>query len=222
MLQGNTPIEKKEAKEYPPIPEDVYQVELLDITETEGKKYQSNEKEAQLKFQFVLLEGKDGELDLRGQRSVWQNFVPIFLYEGKNGKNRLYQIVEAIIGRELTREEEARLDFQFLNKLVGRQCRLTIKHKKDGDKVYNNIDSYLPPKGKLESLTAEEREKALPKDTENFVPINEREAETSEAQAEANDKEQVPPQTPPAVAVQTPLPETNEDVEEIKIEDIPF
>jgi len=179
-------IEKREGKTYEPLPENIYQVELLDITLKETPKYkQPDEIEKVFDFQFTLLDGKDkkGE-SLRG-RSIWRNFVPTYLYIGKKGKNVLYQIVEAILGEELSPEQEAKLDTEALNSLIGEQLRVLVKNNTKDKKTYSNIESFLSVETKINSLTDDEKESAKVK------PKEEKE-------------------------------ETNEDVEEIKIEDIPF
>jgi len=165
-INEEMPIEKREAQTYDPIPEDVYQVELIDITMKEQPKYkQPEETEKVFDFQFTLLEGKDakGE-DLRG-RNLWRNFVPTYLYiSSKNGKNLLYQIVESILGEELSPEQEAKMDTSFLNSLIGGQCRVGVKNKPVKDKVYSNIDQFYPAKKKLKALNEEEKEKARVKE----------------------------------------------------------
>lgn len=167
MLDNEIKIPKEEAKLYPPLPEDIYQVELLDITSKEVETYNSKmgrtdevEMETVMSFQYTLLEGKDGEEELRG-RNVWHNFVPIYLYIGKNGKNNLYKIVEAFLQRDLTPEEEATgITGAFLNELIGKQCRIGTKHKasKDGLKVFDNVETYYTSKEDLPALTDEEKE----------------------------------------------------------------
>ena len=169
MIDDKIQIDKEEAKVYPPLPENIYQVELLDITSelrptfnTRFAPEEEQEKELILKFQYTLLEGKDSDEELRG-RNVWHNFVPAVLYIGKNGKNALYRIVEAFLGRDLTQEEEARgLTGEFLNKLIGQQCRIGTKHKssKDGSKVYDNVESYYASEKDGKKLTDEEKEDA--------------------------------------------------------------
>jgi len=179
-INDNFPIEKREKSEFKPLPENVYPVELLDVTAEDRPTYDTRNKpdsekifEKVLKFQFVLLSGTDMQAEkeefknLRG-RSVFDNFVQAFLYIGKNGKNKLYQITEALIGRELTLEEEAKFDSQKINELIGMQCRVGIKNKTNSEgKTFSNIDTYYAKEQDLTPLTQEEREKA----TVNKKPI---------------------------------------------------
>lgn len=176
MLDENIKVEKKEKKEYPPLPENIYQVELLDVSsgqrptyETRFKPEDEQVKETVLKFQFTLLAGKQGGEDLRG-RNVWVNFVPTYLYIGKNGKNTLYRIIESLLGRDLDPQEEAEgVDGKFLNALVGKQCRIGTKHKKskDGSKVFDNVETYYAIEQEMTSLTEEEKENARVKEKES-------------------------------------------------------
>jgi len=80
MLPSKLKIEKKEKMEYDPIPADVYQVELFDITHKETPQYKDKTKtEIVFDMQFTLLEGKDENgKDLRG-RNIWRNFVPSYV-----------------------------------------------------------------------------------------------------------------------------------------------
>lgn len=169
-VDTNIKVEKKETAEYPPLPKDIYQAELLDITSeekvtynTKNKPEEEQELEVQMSCQFVLLEGKevkDGkEKSLRG-RMVWVNYVPTFLYISKKyGKNKLFRLAEAILGRELTPEDEATLDGNVINTFIGKQCRLNVEPKVSGDKTYNNVTDLLKINDKLDALTPEEKEK---------------------------------------------------------------
>ena len=177
MLNPNMSLPKEKAKEYKPLPEDVYTVELLDVNAKEVETYDSKEArktnfdlapvmETVLDFQFVLLEGRDGETDLRG-RNIFQNFVPSYLYVSSKGKNKLYQITEALQGQTLSPKQEAEgITGADLNAFIGKQCRVGTVNKKTGDKVYSNIDKFLPAKGDFTPLSAKEKEDARikPKD----------------------------------------------------------
>ena len=181
MLDETLVIEKKERGEFTPIPPDVYTVELLDIIAKEVETYDSKKArksddslepkmEVVFDFQFILLEGKDGDKDLRG-RGLFANYIPSYLYIGKNGKNSLYQIVEALQRQTISPEQEAMgISGKELNILVGKQCRVVTINKEVGDKVYNNIDNFMISKETYPSLTAEEKEKSRVKPKEEGVP----------------------------------------------------
>jgi len=181
MLNPNMQLPKEEAKEYKPFPEDVYAVELLDVNSKEVETYDSKEArkkdlsltpemETVLDFQFVLLEGMDGGVELRG-RNIFQNFVPSYLYISAKGKNKLFQITEALQGEPLSQKQEAEgITGADLNAFIGKHCRVGTVNKTNGDKTYSNIDKFLVAKGDFKTLTVEEKDgaKIKPKDDDTI------------------------------------------------------
>lgn len=179
MLDNNITFEKKEGKEYPPLPKGIYQAELLDVKAEENETYDSKmgktngvkKYQTDLSWQFTLLAGRDESQEkeenkeLRG-RNIWNNFGQSFLYIGKNGKNDLYRIVEAFLGRTLTQEEEANgIPSSLINSFVGKQINLSVEPKtsKQG-KTFDNIVDYFKINTELPQLTAEEKENARVKE----------------------------------------------------------
>src|SRR3990167_3087728 len=187
MITENIIVEKKSGKEFSPLPENIYQCELLDVNLNKRPTYDTRLLPDNMKvyepifsFQFTLLKGKDGDEDLR-LRNVWDNFVPVYLYiSKKTGKNKLYQIVEALLGHQLSPEEEAMLDKDFINSMVGKQCRIGTKHKKSGDKIFDNIETYYPIEVELPVLTEEEKEKARVKVKGGDEKVNYAEGEVAD------------------------------------------
>jgi len=162
MLNENRVFQNQEAKSFPLLKNDIYQVELVDISMSENKKYQSEEMEEVLSFEFAVLNGKDDEGNDARTRLLAKNFVPTYLYiSSKTGKNWLYKIIEALIKRELTQEEIATgITSERANKLIGRQCRLLLEKKaskKDSTKFYSNITNILSCETDFNSLTDEEK-----------------------------------------------------------------
>lgn len=152
MLDPNTKYEKKETVSFPMLKNDIYQVELLDVIEVENKAYKSEEIEKVLTFKFAILAGKDVEGNDARLRVLTKNFVPTYLYiSNAKGKNWLYKIVEALIGKELSQEEVANgISGVFLNSLIGGQCRVVLEKvasKKDSNKFYSNISNILSADG---------------------------------------------------------------------------
>ena len=184
MIDANMIIEKQEGKTFPPLPANVYQVELLDVNaevkttyDTRNKPEEEQEKETIFNFQFTLLSGKDinqpeDKQNLRG-RNVWINFVPTYLYIGKNGKNKLYRIVEGLLQRNLTLKEEAEgITGALINGLIGKQIRLGIEPVTKGDKTYDQVTAYYVVESNMEPLTAEEKDNAtVKKDTEDILAV---------------------------------------------------
>ena len=164
MINGERNFEKRETKEFTLLKNDIYQVELVDVNIEEKQKYQSSEMEEKLSFEFAVLAGKDAENGDARLRLLAKNFVPTYLYiSTKNGKNWLYKVVEALIGRELNKEEEAKgISAKTLNFLIGKQCRVLLEKvasKKDATKFYSNISNILSAESEFTPLTSEEKDK---------------------------------------------------------------
>lgn len=175
MIEENVIFEKKEIQAYPLLPKGIYQAELLDVKTHENETYNSKmgktngvkKYQTDLSWQFTILAGRDENQEkeemkeLRG-RNAWENFGKSYFYIEKTGKNNLYRIVEAFLGRELNQEEEAKgIAGQLLNSFVGKQINLSIETKtsKKG-KTFDNIIDYFKVNAELTPLTPEEREKA--------------------------------------------------------------
>jgi len=154
MINEQFNVEKKEAIVYDPLPEDAYQVELVDIELQEKPKYK-NPKETEKVMSFTY--GVVDEGEYRARR-LWRNYVPIYLYiSAKNGKNVLYRIIEAHLKREMTIEEEATFDSDKLNKLIGSQVRVVVENTTKDNKTYSNIKSFLKAVFPKPKLTEEEK-----------------------------------------------------------------
>jgi len=176
MIEKKFTIDKEEKKVYLPLPEDVYTVQLLDITSKENATYDTRSFddahkvfETVLSFQFTVLDTRSIKGETVRGHNIWVNFVPTVLYIGKNGKNVLYKIVEALLGHELSPEEEAKLDSDKLNELIGGQCRIATEHTKKGDKVYENVAKYLVAQVRELELSDEEIEVARVKEKKEEV-----------------------------------------------------
>ena len=177
-IENNQTYEKREGKEYPSIPKGIYQVELLDVKAVQNETYNSKmgktngvkEYQTDLAWQFTILSGRDEaqekeeNKELRG-RNIWENFGNSYLWIGKNGKNNLYRIVEAFLGKELNQKEEAEgINSDLLNTFIGQQINLSIEPKtsKTG-KIFDNIVDYFKMSNKIQGLTREEKENATVK-----------------------------------------------------------
>ena len=217
MLDDSITIPKEEAKVYPPLPKNVYQVELLDINLKDAKGKYAKPGDKNFSFQFTLLEGKEEDKELRG-RNVWSNFVPTSLYLKKTGKNELYQIIEAMLKREITPEEEAKgLTGTDLNSLIGKQVKVFIDHTKKDDKVYDNITSYMPINDEKTALNSEEKEDARVKTNDKTE-----EAQTTPEQALKETTEINNEKSPAQQMKQGMESVQNTPEEELSTEQIPF
>lgn len=196
MIEENLIFEKREGKTYPLLPKKIYQAELLNVSvnvnetynskmgKTEEKKYQND-----INWQFTLLAGRDEvqekeELkELRG-RNIWESYGKDYLYIGKTGKNDLYRVVEAFLGRELTQQEEAEgISSALLNSFVGKQIMLSIEPKTSkAGKTFDNIIDYLGVATQLTPLTEEEKENARVKTDEEKTENKPIQQQTAPAQ----------------------------------------
>lgn len=172
MLNPNAKYEKKETMSFPLLKNDVYQVELVDIKEEESRAYMSEEMENKFSFEFAVLTGKDSEGKEARLRLLNKNFIPTYLYiSSKNGKNWLYKIVESLLGRELTQEEEAiGISGELLNSLIGKQCRVLLEKvasKKDSTKFYSNIANILSADGMTATPLSDEDKAKIQEIKEN-------------------------------------------------------
>ena len=168
-------FEKKEGKTYTNLPKGIYQVELLDVHTEENETYDSKmgktegvkKYQTDLSWQFTILQGRDEsqaseEMKELRVRNVWENFGQAFLYIGKNGKNNLYRIAEAFLGRELDQKEEAEgVTSSLLNSFIGKQILISVEPKTSTKgKTFDNIIDYLKAQSELNPLSDEEKEKA--------------------------------------------------------------
>lgn len=133
-------------EERPPLPEDVYACEILDVTLAEKPKYQNpTEKEPMFTFKFGVLE--QGEH--RG-RWLFKDMRPILSAPeaGKSASN-LYEFLSAIHGRPLTKEDCEAIGPDEINQLIGKQVRLTVKVTPKGK---NKVEGALKAKEILPTL----------------------------------------------------------------------
>lgn len=182
MLDTNLTIEKVESENYAPLPEDMYIVELLDITAKQVETYDSKEArktnsalapemELNFDFTFVLLNGEENGKSLRG-RTLYHNFIPSYLYIGKKGKNKLYEVIEALQQSPISPDQEA---FGFtgkdLNGFVGKQVRVGTGHKVRGEKTYSEIVKFYPHTTDITPLNAQEKVDATPKPNKEAASV---------------------------------------------------
>jgi len=121
----------------------VYQVEIVDISMVQGKKYQSEEKEDKFKFVFAIVEpGKFFKCVLKKKFSVKLN--PPFNNGNASG---LYSVFCAALNAQLTKKECQSFMANIgvhANELEGKQLKITVKKLEGDDGFYNKITDYLP------------------------------------------------------------------------------
>lgn len=136
-------------QEFDPLPEDTYQVQILDI---KLKKDQPSFKDPEVKhdlfaFTFVIVE-KGEFFKRRLWKDVTQKINPAF---SGGSASWLYRIYCSALGINLTEEEIKGITTKDVNNLIGRQLRLLVKHKltKKGE-IKDVIEETLPVKEELE------------------------------------------------------------------------
>lgn len=139
-------VEAGSGKKFDPLPADVYPVQILDIEEREGTKFQSSEVEMQISVKFVVIE--EGP---HYGRFLWATCSPKIT--GGTKQSKLYQVVTSASRHEFTKEELQKaheiVTPDFLNSLIGEQMRLTVsvKDKVDGSGgKTNKIEAYMQKK----------------------------------------------------------------------------
>jgi hypothetical protein len=144
-LDPKTEMKVPEKKDWPLIPEDVYQVEITDIA-ADVSEYKGEKKDV-FKFEFTLIE--DGP---HYGRKLWRRGVQTVPIPYKSGKNPLtWKVVSAVAKHPLTEEEGKAYTAAMMNAMIGKQLRVTVsvsEPKPDG-KQYNNIDSFMMAKKDL-------------------------------------------------------------------------
>jgi len=210
MLPDNFELPAPSKKEWPPIPEDVYQTEITNLEyKTEKNKYKEREKDpikkaampdekSVINFEFTIIE--------EGQyygRKVWQKMSPIKPYPPSGTMTSwMYRLASAMAGHPITREEADKFTSSDVNDFVRRQVKVVIKHSVPdfNGKVWNNIESFVTAKTQLPPFD----EAKVPKDNQPEVKNEPTGYEKAKAIADS-------------------LPRTSSPTEEeLKVEDIPF
>lgn len=148
MLHNDYRTPKMERKEWPVIPEDVYQVAIEDITTITVKKFHSEEEEDVFNFQFVILE----EGEYKGQRLFKRVRPIVFDGGGKNRPSYLYQIFKAAMKVEPSVEQvELGLTGKELNELIGKQIRVNVKVSppNNAGKTFSNVEGVMHAKTEM-------------------------------------------------------------------------
>lgn len=154
-VQGSNVV-VPQGREFEVLPKDVYHTQLTDIQLTTQTKYQSTEEEDVLIFIFTVIE--DGENYGRQLRQYCTQKLSTY-----NGGSNLYKVLVGLNGgKELSKEQMLNVHVtcsdEELNKLIGRQVRLSVgqKEKQDKSGMKNTIDAFLPAKEELPAFAEKE------------------------------------------------------------------
>jgi len=153
-ITENFSIEQEEAKEFQPLKAGIYQAQLIDVNVELNPDY--NDKSVMVKnftFLFAVLE------EPNVGRWITYRFIPTTLYVGKKGKNKLYKLVEALLGSELTEDQIKKFDAYFVGNLTGEQILLGLNTKISGENTINVIDAVYKIKAPLTPIADIDRKK---------------------------------------------------------------
>lgn len=132
-------ISKSSGAEYSSIPSDVYQVQIIDVEEREGVKYNTvDEKIMQFMFKTQVVEGehKGAGVVIFTSKSWFDG--------GKSSKpSKLYNLLKAVYGDVSNMEEISDVE---INGAVGKQIRVTVELTDNGK---NKVTGFLPAKAKI-------------------------------------------------------------------------
>lgn len=126
------------------MPEDVYQVEITDLTAEESE--WKGEKKEVFKFEFTIIE--DGPYY---GRKLWKKGARVSPLPSTNNKAPLtWKVASAVAKHPLSEEEGKSYTITHMNALIGKQLRIgvMVTPPKDG-KQYNNAESFLMAKTPL-------------------------------------------------------------------------
>lgn len=165
-------------KKYDLIPKDVYEAQVMSLKldkkptyETRSLPAEAQQFQTVLTFEFALLEPEE----LKSRRQWVDVPNPNEMYASKKGKCRLWQILEAYKGKELTLDDAVSLATpETLNEMVGKQIRISIDSKaSDSGKVYNYITGYMKSKTELDKIALKQNvtldEQPYPEETTEVI-----------------------------------------------------
>lgn len=142
---------KANARVWDPLPEDMYQVEVLDVAaEVDETPYGGGDPKDVINVSFVILDNNTFEGDIHGEQStrgrrLWLRVNPNMSPPGDYPASKIYQIASNCFGGKIFSKHECeRFDY---NSIIGRQLRVGVKTKtsKNTGKEYNQINSFFKP-----------------------------------------------------------------------------
>lgn len=166
-------------KNFEPLPEDKYQVEVLGAELFMGTKFRSTEEEERLKVTFVVLDKdktfvEDGVNTPVYGRRLWARTSTMFSPPGSKKPTNITKLVAAVYGHEF---ETAEADVFDEQDLIGKQLCVMVDAKAGPDgRVWNNILSFskatkeLPKYDELEGKEmVKKSQPAVKANTDDFV-----------------------------------------------------
>lgn len=145
----NSNVSVPEEKIKPPVPADVYNVQIDDIEHeikpSPFKKTDGTPEEDVNQFKIKFSVTDEGEYNERWITAWVKNSLRA---STKSKKPTLVQFLLAVTGEAFSPEQREEINGDFLNGLIGMPLRVTtvVEKSKDGTKEYATITSFLAPK----------------------------------------------------------------------------
>ena len=141
---------KSQAAEFAPLPQGVYEAQVIDVTFKPKEEAKPSQYEPKDKFWILL--GILNEGETRGR--LLTHFVSTSFNAGfsKGQPSKLYEFACAVMGQKL--DDKLGID---VNTLIGGSLQIVVKHGETNGKVYANIVEVMSmAKGKVVKLFTEE------------------------------------------------------------------
>lgn len=146
-------------KTFEPLPDGVYQTQVLDIVIKEKPvQYQEEGKNKyQVSITLVVIE----QTDNYGRR-LWDNTSPMVYPNSKKGSSKLYKFITAVMGVQMDNDAcngytaDPKAFYNNLRELIGKQVMVTVElTTTETGKKRNKVLSYFTPKAPLEKYNEE-------------------------------------------------------------------
>lgn len=158
MLEGKI-IQLSTGSGFDTLPMDKYTVQCIDVNLVKQQKFQSNEEEDVLNYQFVVLDNKtlpkkEGETEEKSTRGkyLWKRCRLAL-----NDRSWLGKLAKAAFGRDLAKGEIETFDVEAI---VGKQIDVMVEEVTKNEKTYNNIVSFNKVAKELEPIDPEKLKKS--------------------------------------------------------------
>lgn len=142
----------EEPPEYPLLPEEVYVAELAEYSQPKESAYvdkRTGKYPMQIRLVFAV---KDPEVE-----DKWQGEKAGAYFDLEMNSLLQKSIYHPLYALDPKNEPEGGED---LDEYLGKKCRISVKHKKNGDKTYANVDKVMPLRRRAK---ADESEDEAPK-----------------------------------------------------------
>jgi hypothetical protein len=157
MISNDVSIKRNEGGDFEIVPADLYQVQITDVTEREGTKFNSQDPQLQYMFKTVVVEGEQ-----KGQGIVIFT-TPSWFDGGKKSKPsklfNLFKTVYAFYKKDVDVKNMEGVTGAMINDLIGKQLRVTVEITDAGK---NKVTGFMTIKKEVGyTETNDDVEKAL-------------------------------------------------------------